>query len=139
MDIRNCKRCGKMYSYMGGIPICGECKQKDEEDFIKVRKYLYDKPGTSMHQISEDCEVSIEKITRFLKEGRLEIREGSNIILECEGCGRSIKTGRLCPNCSKQLERDMSRAGGGNRQETNEEENEDPTKKKGGMRYLRSE
>lgn len=139
MDIKNCKRCGKMFSYLSGMIICNECKKVDEEDFIKVRKYLYDNPGSSMQQISEVCEVSAEKITRFLKEGRLEIREGSNVILECEICGKSISSGRRCSNCAKQLERDLNKVGGLSAKETKTEQDEDQAKRKGGMRYLRSE
>ena len=65
MEIKNCKRCGKMYSYLTGIPICDQCKQKDEDDFQKVKKYIYEHRGASMKEISDDCEVSVEKITRF--------------------------------------------------------------------------
>ena len=139
MDIKNCKRCGKMFSYLSGMIICNECKKNDEEDFAKVKKYLYDNPGSSMQQISEVCEVSAEKITRFLREGRLEIREGSNVILECEICRKSIKSGRRCSSCAKQLERDMNKAGGLSAQETETEQEEDPAKRNRGMRYLRSE
>jgi flagellar operon protein (TIGR03826 family) len=139
MDIKNCKRCGKMFSYLSGVPICNECKKIDEEDFAKVKNYLYDNPGSSMQQIAEACEVSVEKITRFLKEGRLEIREGSNVILECEICGKSIKSGRRCSSCTKQLERELSEAGSLSEQETKKEKDEDPNKRNRGMRYLRSE
>lgn len=139
MDIRNCKRCGKMYAYLSGPPICQDCKQQDEEDFQKVKKYIYDNRGASMKDISEACDVSIEKITKFLKEGRLEIKEGSNIILECEKCGQAIKSGRLCAACSKQLERDMSSAANTAASNAEEIKKNSEFKKEGGMRYLKSE
>lgn len=138
MEPRNCRRCGRMFGYMGGIPICDHCKQKDEEDFQKVRQYLKEQPGASMKEVSEACEVSVEKITRFLREGRLEVREGANLVLECESCGKSIKTGRFCENCAKQLERDMSKVAGA-ANSAGKKSDDDSKPKGGGMKYLRSE
>lgn len=138
MEPKNCRRCGRIFGYVGGIQICDACKRKDEEDFVNVKKYLYENRGASMKEVSEACEVSVEKITRFLKEGRLEIREGTNIVLECESCGKSIQSGRLCANCSKQLERDMTKVASDAAAQTQREEEEEE-KKKGGMRYLKSD
>jgi len=128
-----------MYSYITGIPICDQCKQKDEDDFQKVKKYIYENRGASMKEISDDCEVSVEKITRFLRDGRLEIKEGSNIILECENCGQPIKSGKYCPECSKKLERELTRAGNTAANNTSRENDDKDSKPKGGgMRYLKS-
>ena len=103
-DVRNCRKCGKIYNYIGGAPICLICKQADEEDFQKIKKYLYENPGASLTQVSTELEVSIEKIKRFLKEGRLEITgDDGNMILECENCSKSIKSGRYCSECERNL------------------------------------
>jgi flagellar operon protein (TIGR03826 family) len=103
-DVRNCKKCGKIFSYLAGAPICQECKQVDEEDFKKVKDYLYRNPGSNLTQVSIELEISLEKIRRFLKEGRLEIvDEDGNMFLECEACGKSIKSGRYCSECERNL------------------------------------
>jgi flagellar operon protein (TIGR03826 family) len=108
-DVRNCKKCGKVYNYIGGPPICNACSEQDEKDFKKVKEYLYDNPGASMSQVSEALDVSVEKITRYLREGRLEITENSdNMFLECEGCGKAIRTGRFCNECTRELEKDLT-------------------------------
>jgi flagellar operon protein (TIGR03826 family) len=104
-EVRNCRRCGKIYNYLGGAPICPECKKQDEEDFVKVKEYLYQNRGASINQVSTDLDISVEKIRRYLKEGRLEITsEDGNMVLECENCGKSIKSGRFCPECERELE-----------------------------------
>lgn len=104
-DVRNCRRCGKIYNYIGGAPICPACKQQDEEDFQRVKEYLYQNRGASVNQVSTDLDISVEKIKRYLKEGRLEITsDEGNLILECENCGKAIKSGRFCPECERQLE-----------------------------------
>jgi flagellar operon protein (TIGR03826 family) len=106
-DLRNCRRCGRMFNYLGGPPICVDCKNKDEEVFKKIKEYLYDNPKATLSQVSLDLEVSVEKIRMFLKEGRLEITEDSNIVLECERCGKSIRTGRYCDECQSQVSNDI--------------------------------
>jgi flagellar operon protein (TIGR03826 family) len=107
-DVRNCRRCGRIYNYIGGAPICAECKQLDEEDFQRVKKYLYENPGASLSQVSNVLEISVQKIKTFLKEGRLEIvGEEGNMILSCEKCGKSIRTGRFCDECERELARDL--------------------------------
>lgn len=103
-DVRNCKRCGKIYSYIGGVPLCPACKEQDEQDFQRVKNYLYDNPGASMSVISNELKIGVDKIKRFLKEGRLEILgDDGNVVLECEGCGKAIKTGRYCDACERDL------------------------------------
>jgi len=134
-DVRNCRRCGRMYNYLSGPPICIDCKNADEEIFKKVKEYLYDKPGSSLAQVSMDLDVTVEKIKMFLKEGRLEITEGSNIILECERCGKSIKTGRFCNECQNQVSNDI--VGTAVRKIEKREEASPETKQSGkGLRYL---
>jgi flagellar operon protein (TIGR03826 family) len=110
-DVRNCRKCGKIFNYIGGQPICPVCKQLDEDDFKKVKEYLYKNPGATVSQISTELDISVEKIKRFLKEGRLEIiGDDGNMILECESCGKAIKTGRFCHECEKALASNLKTA-----------------------------
>lgn len=64
MEIRNCKRCGRLYTYTG-IDLCPECYRQDEEDFIKVRDYLDAHPSATMLEISRNTQVSTKKIMDF--------------------------------------------------------------------------
>jgi len=107
-DVRNCRRCGRIFNYIGGAPICAECRELDEEDFKRVKQYLYENPGASLSQVSSELDISVQKIKSFLREGRLEIiGDEGNLILSCERCGKSIRTGRYCEECERELERDL--------------------------------
>jgi flagellar operon protein (TIGR03826 family) len=135
-DIRNCRKCGKIYNYLGGPPICSVCRQEEEEDFQRVKKYLYENPGASMTQVSTELDISIEKIKRFLKEGRLEIAgDDGNLVLECENCGKSIKSGRYCAECERMLAASFKSAADQMRIGLNQQLKE----KSFGMRYLNKE
>ena len=132
MDMRNCRSCGKIFAYIGR-PVCPTCHKKDEEDFKKVKEYMYDNPGASVVQISNDLEISVRKIKTYLREGRLEIiGDEGNMLLECEKCGKSIKTGRFCQECSEEIVKDITSASNQMKKPVAEE-----GKKMGGaMRYL---
>lgn len=137
-EVRNCKKCGKIFNYIGGAPICAACKQQDEEDFKRVKDYLYEYPGANLTQVSTELDVSVEKIRRFLKDGRLEIiGDDGNLVLECENCGKSIKSGRFCPDCERDLTMGLKSAAGQMKAELDRQSSAGP--KSFGMRYLNKE
>ncbi|MCK9445093.1 MAG: MerR family transcriptional regulator [Tissierellaceae bacterium] len=107
MDIRNCSRCGRLYHY-DGFRICPTCRREDEADFTKVKEYLYKNPGADISEVEKETEVEASKIIEFLRQGRLEVAEDSNLVLECEICGTSIRTGRFCDKCASDLQKELS-------------------------------
>ncbi len=110
-EIRYCKNCRKMFQYVTGVQLCPLCKKIDEEEFDKVRTFLRDFPGANMKEVSDNTGVSPSKISRWLKEERLEVSEGSPVSLNCESCGVRIRSGRFCVECAKGLAREMISAG----------------------------
>lgn len=110
-EVRNCRRCKKIFMWAMGPQICNECKKLEEEDFEKVRKFLRDYQGATITEVAVATEVSTQLIYRFLKDGRLEVSENSPIALQCENCGSRITCGRFCVNCSKKLANEMISTG----------------------------
>jgi flagellar operon protein (TIGR03826 family) len=136
-DVRNCKRCGKIYNYIGGAPVCQDCREDDERIFKRVKEYLYDHAGASLSEVSTTLDVSVEKIKRYLKEGRLEIvGDGANMVLECEKCGKSIRTGRFCNSCSSELSKDLQTTA---RDINTDISSQESSKRTVEMRYLNKE
>ncbi|NLM04468.1 MAG: MerR family transcriptional regulator [Clostridiales bacterium] len=106
MELRNCANCGRAFAYIGS-DLCSRCGDSDEDDFKKVKLYLYDHPGATIREVSEETGVEERKILRFLKEDRIEIVEEDNLILACERCGNSIKSGRFCNPCAAKLQKEF--------------------------------
>ena len=47
-DIRNCRICGKIFNYVVGPVVCPRCKEKLEEKFQEVKKYIQDNHGADI-------------------------------------------------------------------------------------------
>ena len=104
MDIKNCRSCGKMIQYPGYGPImCLGCRKKLDESFQRVKQYLKDNPDCTINELSENAEVSIAQINQWIKEERLIFSKNSPIGIDCEGCGKMIRSGRYCPECKKSM------------------------------------
>ncbi len=102
MDIRNCKKCGKIYTY-DGFPTCQACRKEQEAAFQKVKEYLHEFPGASVAEVESSTGVETKDIMEFLRQGRLEMDPSSSIALSCERCGAKILTGRFCERCSQEM------------------------------------
>jgi len=89
-----------------GRRVCGECLLKLDEDFIKIREYLYDNEGAGIEEVSEETGVSRKSIFYLLKEERLIVGDENGVVnglLTCESCKKPISTGRLCGGCKKEV------------------------------------
>lgn len=99
MDVRTCRDCKRIFNYLSGPILCPACKEKLEDKFQVVKKYIEEHRGASMPEVAEECDVDIQQIRRWLREERLELTEGSSIMLECESCGALIRCGKFCDKC----------------------------------------
>jgi flagellar operon protein (TIGR03826 family) len=108
MNLRNCPQCGKLYVH-SLRSLCPECLKKDEENFDRVRDFIYTNPQASLEEVSEETGVSTKNILEYLKEGRLMLRSNNvNILLSCEVCDEPILSGKLCEKCSGKLKREFT-------------------------------
>ena len=110
MNVRNCRRCKRLFNYVMGPPICPECKAGEEEQFQKVKKYLQENKATNITKVSEECEVDMALIQQWVRQERLEFAEGSSIGMVCEKCGADIRTGRYCEKCKAEMVNNLNSA-----------------------------
>lgn len=103
MELKNCKICGDLFLYNNGDRICPRCHQKEEEDFEAVKSFLWDNPKATLSQVVENTGVPEKKIIRYVREGRIELADMSEVPNHCEICGKLISQGRICADCAGEL------------------------------------
>lgn len=95
-----CSKCKGRIKYIGGGRYeCFDCGNEEIDDFGKVKDYIDANGPAPAIFISEHTGVPVELIDGMLRQGRLEIPEGSPVYIKCEKCGCSIRYGRFCPDC----------------------------------------
>lgn len=103
MEIRTCKQCKRIFNYLTGPSICPACKDKLEEKFIEVKEYIRENPKEGINEVAKANDVSVNQIRRWIREERLSFSEDSGIGIDCESCGKIIRSGRLCQSCKDKL------------------------------------
>lgn len=103
MDVRNCRKCGRMFNYISGAPICSACKEALEEKFQEVKHFVAEHQTATLTEIAENCDVDANQIRKWIREERLEFAADSPIGLPCENCGRTIRSGRFCDKCKNEM------------------------------------
>lgn len=103
MNVRNCRKCGRLFNYIAGYQMCPACKEALETKFQEVKEYVRDHKGASINEVSEACDVEQAMIRQWLREERLELAEDSGIMLSCDACGALIRSGKFCLKCKNNL------------------------------------
>ncbi len=100
-EIKKCAICGKLFHSLG-TNICAPCSQQADQDFLKVREYIYDKTeNVSITDILQNTGVPEKIVLYLMREGRIaqkQIAETGK--LKCAVCGTAITSGKLCLKCS---------------------------------------
>lgn len=104
-----CSKCGGEVEFRGnGEYRCTVCGNIDLDDFGKVKKFLDANGPTPALVISDNTGVPLDRINMFLRQGRVEIPENSDIYIRCENCGTEIRFGRYCPACASKLSKQLN-------------------------------
>ena len=111
MDVKNCRKCRRLFNYIGGQPICPACREEMENQFQTVKNYIREHRNASVVQVAEECEVEESQIRQWVREERLEFADGSVSGIGCEVCGAPILSGRFCDKCKANMINDLSAAG----------------------------
>ena len=107
MNVRNCRKCGKIFNYAIGPIICPSCKEALEAKFKEVKEYVQNNRNATVAAVSEACEVEPGQIQQWIREERLQFADDSPIKVSCESCGTMIGSGRFCEKCKTNIVRDL--------------------------------
>ena len=108
MDVRTCKSCGRLFNYLSGDPLCSACRDSNEKKFMEVKEYIRENGNASIKQVSEECDVSIKQLERWVRQERLEFSRDSGVTFFCSSCGEPIQSGTMCEKCKKGMASSLS-------------------------------
>ncbi len=104
ITVETCEGCKNLFHYPGfGAKYCPKCRDADRENQQRVKEYIKENGASNMYQISDATGVPTKTIKQYLRDGMLEIPEGSPIYIQCESCGCDIRSGRWCPACAARM------------------------------------
>lgn len=112
MNVKNCRRCRRLFNYVMGPFLCPKCREEMEAKFQEVKKYVQENVKTGIHDVAEACDVSTSQIQQWVREERLVFSEDSPIGIACERCGKMIKSGKYCSECKAGLTNELKGAMG---------------------------
>ena len=135
MNVRNCKKCGRVFNYIIGQTLCLSCRDELESKFKEVKEYVQKNRGCTVNDVAEACEVETSQIKQWIREERLEFTEDSQVKMPCESCGTMIRSGRFCDKCKDNMTKNLSNAIDKPKR-TLEPEKKKPTHDKDRMRFL---
>lgn len=110
MNVVNCKCCGRLFNVLGREKICPSCRKAQEEKFQQVKKYLSERPNSSVEQTATDNDVSVKQIRQWIREERLVLSSATDSGIVCENCGKPICSGRFCDSCKLSMANNLMAA-----------------------------
>lgn len=110
MNVANCKGCGRLFNALSSERLCPECRKRLDDKFQEVKEFLEKNPNSSIDTISKECNVSVKQLKQWVREERLTFSDDSLEGIECEQCGRMIKTGRFCDSCKSRISNNLMSA-----------------------------
>lgn len=110
MNVRNCRKCKRLFNYVTGQVLCNACREEMEVKFQEVKMYIKDNPHSDIRQVAEDCDIDPMQIRQWIREERLCFSDDSPIGIACERCGKTIRTGRFCEQCKAEMTNGLNQA-----------------------------
>ncbi|OCA89013.1 TIGR03826 family flagellar region protein [Pseudobacillus wudalianchiensis] len=108
-EIVNCPRCGDLYMENAFRDVCAKCAKEEEQLYETVYKFLRQRENraATIERVVEVTGVDEVLIHKWMKKGRLHAAHFPNLGYPCDRCGAIINKGKICGNCSNDIETDL--------------------------------
>lgn len=110
MEVKNCRGCGRLFNYVGGVTyanLCPKCVEELEAKFQEAKAYIEEHDFVGISEVAEAVGVKPIQIERWVREERLYFSDSSAVGIPCEKCGVTIKSGRYCEQCKDNLSKTL--------------------------------
>lgn len=111
IEVKNCIRCGAVFSTNVNKMACPQCEKKEEERFQELRKYINEHPNAKLKDVASACNITPKRLMQYIREGRIEITKGMSDEVTCEMCDRQIPRGRYCAACISKIASELAHKG----------------------------
>lgn len=110
MELTNCPSCDTLFVKNKFRDVCDACYKEEEKKFELVYQYIRKRENRTamMSQVVEATGVDEDLIIKFIKSGKLRTSQFPNLGVPCEKCGKIIREGRMCDECSNSLRSELS-------------------------------
>ena len=103
MDVKSCKKCGRLFNSILDYQLCDSCKRFMESSLQRTEYLLKANPSLSVEQLAEEAGVEISTIHEWIENGSLILPDNSSVIATCKNCGARISSGQYCDSCKQQI------------------------------------
>jgi len=104
----SCSQCGDRVFYIGkGKYICRTCESMNFDIYGKVRNFMRKNEKSSILYMSQAIGVDEDVIEMILGMEQVPILKDSKYFLECIHCGCSIRDGKSCAFCKREVAGDI--------------------------------
>lgn len=109
MNLDNCPVCGGLFLKTKFRDICEKCYKEEEEAFEVVYNFLRKRENrmATITQVVEATGVEEALLFKFIKTGRLQLRQFPHLGYPCARCGTIIREGKLCESCNKDVNKQL--------------------------------
>ena len=105
MPLRNCKKCGAVFSQIN-TSFCPKCIKREEEEYLLAKQWLLNNPGHNIASLSKNTGIDRRDILKWIREERLVMTDAREFV-KCKKCGKPIPTGNFCDRCKLDLSLDV--------------------------------
>jgi flagellar operon protein (TIGR03826 family) len=107
-EVQNCPNCNNIFRKTTW-PICQDCKNEMENELSKCTEFIRRNRQTTTSQLVEHTGVSEQNITKYIREGKINISDVPNLSYPCDLCEANIRNGNLCHNCRVKINTDIDK------------------------------
>lgn len=104
INVKACVKCRRIFQATVDTDNCPECNIILEQIYKNVRLYIRRNKLVGLHEVSEECNVSVRQLIKWVREERILFLESSGVGIPCLNCGISIRAGKYCIPCLKKIE-----------------------------------
>jgi flagellar operon protein (TIGR03826 family) len=110
-DVQNCPNCGNIFRKTTWS-VCQDCKNEIEMELSKCTDFIRRNRQTTMAQLIENTGVEEQNITKYIRDGKINISDVPNLSFPCDLCQSPIRKGNLCYSCKVKLNTDIDKMNG---------------------------